>query len=232
MVKFIARRLIALVAVVLMVTVVTWICIHGLRPEAFQFDQRPTLEQLGDYLVQRVPALRAGQLVRATSPPVSGMLREGLPADLWLLVGGMAFGLLFGLTAGAYVGSQPRGPVSRAIEAVSMFFLCAPVYVVGLSALLLFGSRDRGLGHRVHPGQVRPVRGEPAALAGLDDRPVDRRRPAAGGRLRADDEQLDARGPARGVRPHRALEGHLATGACCAGTPCPRRPRRCSRWPA
>ena len=68
------------------------------------------------------------------------MLREGLPADLWLLAGGMAFGLLFGLAAGTYVGSRPRAPLSRAIEAVSMMFLCAPVYVVGLSMLLLFGT--------------------------------------------------------------------------------------------
>jgi peptide/nickel transport system permease protein len=140
MVKFLARRLIAVAAVVLMVTVVTWISIHGLRPEAFQFDQRPTLEQLGDYLVQAFLHLEFGNSFQRPNPPVSGMLRQGLPADVVLLVGGMAFGLLFGLAAGTFVGAQPRRAVSRAIEAVSMFFLCAPVYVVGLSALLVFGS--------------------------------------------------------------------------------------------
>ena len=51
----------------------------------------------------------------------------------------LAFGLVGGLAAGTYVGSRPREPLARAIEAVSMFFLCAPVYVVGLSLLLLFG---------------------------------------------------------------------------------------------
>ena len=140
MVKFLARRLLALVAVVVMVTVVTWISIHGLRPEAFAFDTRPTLEQLGDYLVQAFLHFELGNSFQRPNPPVSDMLREGLPADLWLLAGGMAFGLLLGIAAGAFVGSHPRARVSRAIETVSMIFLCAPVYVVGLSALLLFGA--------------------------------------------------------------------------------------------
>src|SRR5690349_10860953 len=98
MVKFLARRLVALVAVVVMVTVVTWISIHGLRPEAFAFDQRPTLEQLWDYLTQAFLHFEFGNSWENNQPPVSGMLREGLPADVVLLVGGMAFGLLFGLT--------------------------------------------------------------------------------------------------------------------------------------
>ena len=140
MVKFLARRLVALAAVVVMVTVVTWISIHGLRPEAFAFDQRPTLEQLGDYLVQAFLHFELGNSWENNQPPVSGMLREGLPVDLVLLAGGMAFGLLLGLTAGAYVGSRPRARPSRLIETVSMIFLCAPVYVVGLSLLLLFGT--------------------------------------------------------------------------------------------
>jgi peptide/nickel transport system permease protein len=139
MVKFLARRLVGLVAVVVLVTIVTWISIHGLRPEAFQFDERPTLEQLADYVYQAFIHFELGNSFQRPNPPVSGMLRQGLPADLWLLFGGMAFGLVLGIAAGAYVGSRPRKPLARAIEAVSMFFLCAPVYVVGLSTLLLFG---------------------------------------------------------------------------------------------
>src|SRR5215216_1527065 len=139
MLKFLARRLFGLASVVVLVTVVTWISIHGLRPEAFQFDERPTLEQLGDYLYQAFVHFEFGNSWENNQPPVAGLLREGFPADLWLLAGGMAFGLLLGLTAGTYVGSRPRAPLARAVEAVAMFFLCAPVYVVGLSVLLLFG---------------------------------------------------------------------------------------------
>jgi len=140
MVKFFARRLFGLAAVVVMVTVVTWISIHGLRPEAFAFDTRPTLEQLGDYLVQAFLHLEFGDSFQRPNPPVSGMLRDGLPADLVLLLGGMTFGLLLGLTAGTFVGSRPRARSGRLVEGVSMIFLCAPVYVVGLSLLLLFGA--------------------------------------------------------------------------------------------
>ena len=140
MVKFFARRLFALAAVVVMVTVVTWICIHGLRPEAFAYDQRPTIEQLWNYLTSAFLHFELGNSWENNQPPVAGMMRQGLPADLWLLAGGMAFGLLVGLSAGAYVGSRPRAPLARATESVSMMFLCAPVYVVGLSVLLLFGA--------------------------------------------------------------------------------------------
>jgi ABC-type dipeptide/oligopeptide/nickel transport system permease component len=166
MVKFVARRLVALVAVVVMVTVVTWISIHGLRPEAFAFDQRPTLEQLGDYLVQAFLHFEFGNSWENNQPAVADMLREGLPADLWLLAGGMAFGLLLGLTAGAYVGSRPREPLARALEAVSMFFLCAPVYVVGLSTLLLFGAGIAVTGVGFIPVKYVPFEESPAGWLG------------------------------------------------------------------
>ena len=140
MVKFVAQRVLALISVVVMVTVVTWLCIHLLRPESFAFDERHTLVQLGDYLNRAFLHFDLGTSWEDNQPPVAGMLRQGLPADLWLLAGGMAFGLLLGVTAGTVVAARPRAAVSRLIETVSMVFLCAPVYVVGLSVLLLFGA--------------------------------------------------------------------------------------------
>src|SRR4051812_10121916 len=166
MVKFLIRKLIAVAAVVVMVTVVTWISIHVLRPEAFTYDERPTLEQLGDYLAGAFLHFELGNSWENNQPPVAGMLREGLPADLWLLAGGMAFGLLFGLAAGTYVGSRPRRPVARALEAISMFFLCAPVYVVGLSALLLFGTGISITGLGVIPVKYVPFDESPLRWLG------------------------------------------------------------------
>ena len=69
MVRFVADGWSRLVAVVVMVTIVTWICIHGLRPEAFQFDQRPTLEQLGDYLYQAFIHFELGNSFQRPNPP-------------------------------------------------------------------------------------------------------------------------------------------------------------------
>jgi peptide/nickel transport system permease protein len=141
--KFVVARLLSLAGVIVMVTVVTWLCIHLLRPELFAFDERALLTQLADYLNRAFLHFDLGTSWQNSQPQVSDMMREGLPADLWLLFGGLAFGVIAGVAAGTFVGSRPRSPVSRAVEAVSMVFLCAPVYVVGLSLLLAFGA---GLG--------------------------------------------------------------------------------------
>jgi peptide/nickel transport system permease protein len=140
MVRFLAQRVLSLVAVVVMVTIVTWLCIHLLRPESFAFDERHVLVQLGDYLYRAFLHFDLGNSWETNQPPVAGMLREGLPADLWLLGGGLVVGMALGVAAGAVVAARPRAKVSRLIETVSMVFLCAPVYVVGLSVLLLFGA--------------------------------------------------------------------------------------------
>jgi len=140
MVKFVAQRVLSLIGVIVMVTVVTWLCIHLLRPEPFAFDDRHFLVQLGDYVYRAFLHFDLGTSWENNQPPVAGLLREGLPADLLLLGGGLAFGLLLGVAAGAVVAARPRAPVSRLIETVSMVFLCAPVYVVGLSILLTFGA--------------------------------------------------------------------------------------------
>ena len=137
--KFILLRLLSVAAVVVMVTAITWLVIHLLRPEPFAGDPRSMLHQLADYLHDAFLHFDLGTSWQGSNPQVADVLREGLPADLWLLVGGMAFGLLAGLAAGTYVGARPRTRSPAAIETVAMVFLCAPVYVVGLSLLLLFG---------------------------------------------------------------------------------------------
>jgi peptide/nickel transport system permease protein len=71
---------------------------------------------------------------------VATVIRQGLPADVSLLVGGMGFGLLAGIAGGAYCAARPGTLKARALETVAVVFMCAPVYVVGLSLLLLFGA--------------------------------------------------------------------------------------------
>jgi peptide/nickel transport system permease protein len=137
--KFLVLRLLSVAGVVVMVTALTWLSIHVLRPEPFAGDPRSLPVQLADYLKDAFLHFDLGNSWQGSQAPVSGLLREGLPADLWLLGGGMVFGLLTGLAAGTYVGARPRTLLSRVIETVAMVFLCAPVYVVGLALLLLFG---------------------------------------------------------------------------------------------
>jgi peptide/nickel transport system permease protein len=164
--KLLVLRLLQVVGVVVMVTAVTWLCFRLLRPEFFAFDQRHLLVQLGDYMQRAFLHLDLGTSWEQPQPQVMDLVREGLPADLWLLAGGLAFGLGVGIAAGAYVGSRPRTAAARLIETVAMFCLCAPVYVTGLSTLLLFGAGIAVSGVGVIPVKYVPLAEDPLAWFG------------------------------------------------------------------
>jgi peptide/nickel transport system permease protein len=164
--KFVFLRLLSVAGVVVMVSTITWLCIHLLRPEPFAGDPRSTLAQLWDYLRSAFLHFDLGNSWQGNNPPVADLLREGLPADLWLLGGGMAFGLGLGVAAGTYVGSRPRTLVARAIEAGAMVFLCAPVYVVGLLSLLLFGIGIAIAGVGIIPTKYVPFGESPVRWLG------------------------------------------------------------------
>jgi peptide/nickel transport system permease protein len=138
--KFLLRRLLSVAAVVVFVTVLTWVVLHVLRPEVYAFDGRNTFVQLGDYLERAFLHFDLGHSWETDQPAVAKVVRQGAPQDAWLLAGGIAFGLLGGLAAGTYTASRPRSLLSRAIEGCAMVFMCAPVYVIGLSLLLIFGA--------------------------------------------------------------------------------------------
>jgi peptide/nickel transport system permease protein len=164
--RFVLTRLLSVAAVVVMVTAVTWLCIHLLRPEPFAFDDRSLIVQLGDYLNRAFLHFDLGHSWETNQPAVADLLRQGLPADLWLLFGGLAFGILTGVAAGAFVGSRPRSGAARAIETTAMFCLCAPVYVVGLSLLLLFGAGIAFTGIGFMPLKYVPFSEDPLGWLG------------------------------------------------------------------
>ncbi len=164
--KFVVFRLLSVAGVVVMVTAITRLVIHLLRPEPFAFGERHLLVQLGDYLQRAFLHFDLGSSWERSRGPVADILRAGLPADLWLLGGGLAFGLATGIAAGAYVAAAPRSAPARAIETVSMIFLCAPVYVVGLSLLLLFGAGIAILGIGFIPLRYVPFEESPLRWLG------------------------------------------------------------------
>jgi peptide/nickel transport system permease protein len=151
--KFLLTRLLRVAGVVLMATIVTWLFIHLLRPEVWEFDERHLLVQLGDYLQRAFLHFDFGTSWSRGQPEVADLVRRGLPADLWLLAGGLAFGIGAGMTAGAIVAAAPASAPARVIGSVSMFFLCAPVYLVGFCLLLLFGRNIAALGFGFIPLQ-------------------------------------------------------------------------------
>jgi peptide/nickel transport system permease protein len=124
------------------------------------------LVQLGDYLQRAFLHLDLGRSWEQPQPAVVDLMREGLPADIWLLLGGLVFGIATGVAAGAYVAAKPRSAAARAIETVAMVFLCAPVYVVGLGLLLLFGAGIAVSGIGVVPVKYVPFEESPLRWLG------------------------------------------------------------------
>jgi peptide/nickel transport system permease protein len=74
----------------------------------------------------------------AGCPKIRDLWARGYAADLWLLGGGLLFGVLGGIGAGVWCATRWRSPGARALEAAAMLAFCTPVYVVGLALLLLF----------------------------------------------------------------------------------------------
>src|SRR3954471_19726081 len=138
-VRYLLGRVANLTAVVLLVTVATWLSFHVLKPAKFPPDERPMLVQLGDYVQRAVLHLDLGRSWTGSTRPVAEIIAARLPADLWLLAGALAFGLAAGIAGGALCAAREGTWIARALEAAAVFFLCTPVYVVGLALLLLFG---------------------------------------------------------------------------------------------
>jgi peptide/nickel transport system permease protein len=131
-------RIVAALAVVLLCTSAVWLLLHLLRPEAFQ-GEGALLPALGRYLRDAFLHFDLGDS-RSLRRPVADVVRDGLPADLQLLLGGVLVGLAAGIAGGVYCAARPNTFGAHALHVVAMFGVCAPVYVVGLLTLLLFGS--------------------------------------------------------------------------------------------
>lgn len=165
MLRFALQRVLVALAVVLGAASATFFVFRLLRPEVTAAGS----SVLGDY-ASFMGALLQGDLGRSLdngNRPVVEVIAEGLPADLWLIAGGMVAGVVMGLAGGAVCGAAPRAWWSRVLEGAALLALCAPVYWVGLVAILLF-SGDIGvvpvpfLGGQ---GTYRPLGEDPVAWA-------------------------------------------------------------------
>ena len=140
--KFVLARAATVVIVVVGVTGLTWLAVNALRPDLRAGDDRLIFVSLADYLQNAFLHFDFGRS-RTSGREIEDLIRQGLPADLSLLAGGIACGLIGGIAGGAYCAARPRTTGARVLESAAALFMCAPVYVVGLMILLLFGT---GLG--------------------------------------------------------------------------------------
>jgi peptide/nickel transport system permease protein len=135
-----AGRLLGVVAVVVGVTALTWLAMRVLRPSWFAGDHRPVPTQLGDYLGRDFLHFDLGRTFQPPQDRVADIIRRGLPADLAVLAGATAFGLVAGMAAGTYCAARRGTALARALEGAAALFIFAPLYVVGIGLILLFGS--------------------------------------------------------------------------------------------
>ncbi len=137
--RLLLGRVVSGAAVVVGVVALTWMTLWVLRPSLID-DGSPVLRQLTGYLGRVFLHFDLGQAIGPGSPRVAEQLRTGLPADLALLLGGVVVGVALGVGGGALAALRPRSLAARAAEALALVAFAAPVYVVGLGLLLLFGS--------------------------------------------------------------------------------------------
>ncbi len=137
---FILTRLLSVVAVVVAVTVITFLMLHLLRPEAWAGDPRSTWTQLVDYLEGIFLHWDFGRSWDRQGRPVAEYVNSRVPADVSLLAGGLVVGTVTGLAGGAVCAMRPGTLAARVLELLAAFFICAPVYWVGLMLILTFGA--------------------------------------------------------------------------------------------
>jgi peptide/nickel transport system permease protein len=139
--SFIARRFALLVFTLVLVPSLSFVMctlIQGDRTAPLD-----VLGDLGDYLAAVFlqgelgsGSFRSDTFIRTRS--ALDVVMDGFLVDCYLLGAALLLGVLAGLAAGAVQATHPRSLVARAIAVLTVLALSAPVYWLGLVALLLF----------------------------------------------------------------------------------------------
>jgi peptide/nickel transport system permease protein len=134
---FLARKLATLASTIVLAPAFTYVVMETLRAETFAPGE--TLSGLADWMAA---FLLHGDLGfdEQYDLPMTQMLWDGLPVDLVMLVGGLAFGLGAGALGGVVTIARPRSPLARCFDLLAGLGVSMPVYWMGLAVLLLFAS--------------------------------------------------------------------------------------------
>lgn len=129
-------RLASRALTVLAVSVVSFLFIRVLRADAFG-PPGGILSQLWEYHRAALLHLDLGESI-TQNRPVADVIGERYGVDVYVMVGGLAFGLAIGIAAGVFVTRHPRAIRSRLLEVAGVVAICAPVYWVSAMLILLF----------------------------------------------------------------------------------------------
>ena len=162
----------------------------------------------------RARATRAGE--------IDDLLRDRVPIDLQLLLGGVLLGTLAGVWGGRRCALRPRSFSARVLHVATAFLLSCPPYFLAFMILICSRRRQRRRcsSSRSLSGvtDYAPFSRRPAAVREGDVGAVAAVRAAARGVRAADHREHAARGPAGGLRAHRAREGPPASGVSPTAT--------------
>jgi peptide/nickel transport system permease protein len=126
---FLLRRALGVAIVSVAVTALTYVTLNGLHPG-----------DLAGYLERAFLHADLGVSRGRPARPVADMIGESVPADLSLIAGALIIGLAAGVASGTVCAQRPGTFVSRALQCAATLLLCAPVYVVGMIVILVFGK--------------------------------------------------------------------------------------------
>jgi peptide/nickel transport system permease protein len=97
---------------------------------------------------------------------VGAMMRERVPVDLQLILGGMLLGTFLGVLAGGWCAAYPETWLTRALRVAIAFLLSCPPYLLALMILVWFSwnSGDYRLPFVSGQGDYRPFGEDPLAF--------------------------------------------------------------------
>jgi ABC-type dipeptide/oligopeptide/nickel transport system permease component len=131
------RRSVSGAIVVFAVAVLAYGSYRGLRPELFPGE--PWLTSTWHDVERALLHFDFGQACGWPGcPSIRTMWVRGAAADLWLLGGALAIGVAAGVGGGLWCARHARSFAARVIEGSGMLAICTPVYLVGLTSILLF----------------------------------------------------------------------------------------------
>ena len=157
MARYIVRRLLGMVLLLILVAAVTFVIFNvfpSTDPAVLRAGRQPTPEviaaireqlglsrpkivQFGDY-IWRVFAYQDFGRSFQTNRDVLDEIKQDLPATVSLAIGGVVVWLTFGLTIGIISAVRHRSIFDRLAIGLSLVAISAPVYWLGLVALYLF----------------------------------------------------------------------------------------------
>ena len=138
----VARRLVALLATVVIVPTIFFTITTALDPGVPGGPpQDPVLSQVWAFVVRTFVHFDLGNSGPPAYESEGQILVDGLPTDVTLFLSGMALGTVLGVIGGSICARHPRSKRARGLMGLSAIWLSLPPYLFGFAVLLLFAPK-------------------------------------------------------------------------------------------